>query len=267
MEGVLQALKRMHAKTGAQQVSEPTSKPAGTVSPTGHDTEILRRIAIGAALRLDRSTLMANRIVSFDSGSDLTRPYDVLRNLVLNDLSEVGSRTIAVTSPTNGCGVTVTAANLAFSIARLRTTKVLLVDGNPDAPGIPAALGRSGLLFSPAGADWDFHLSAVDVDGVELYVGSAALMSKSRHRGAFDQENLASLAQLKQQLGPLTVVLDLPPMLTGDQTLPLILGADMVLLVLAVGHSTVADLEACKTYLNESGRVQVVLNKSRKHGL
>ena len=267
MEGVLQALKRMHAKTGADHAGEPTSNPEGAVSPTGHDTEILRRIAVGSTLKLDRSTLMANRIVSFDSGCDQTRPYDVLRNLVLDDLAEVGSRTIAVTSPTKGCGVTVTATNLAFSIARLRKAKVLLFDCKPGGPGIPEAFGRSRLLVSPSGGDWDPHISAVDVDGVELYVGSAALVHQSGGREGFDQENSVSLAQLKQQLGPLTVVLDLPPILTGDQTLPLILGADMVLLVLAVGHSTVADLEACKTYLNESGRVQVVLNKSRKHGL
>jgi protein-tyrosine kinase len=266
VEGVVQALKRVHGNAGAQLISEPVTIQAATVAPAVQDNEIVRRIVASSTLRLDRQTLFSNNIVSFQSGSEETRPYDVLRNLVLDDLADAGSRTIAVTSPTVGCGATVTAANLAFSIARLRKTKVLLLDCNQSTPGIAEALGMSHLLDNSAGADGDPYLSAVDVDGVELYVGSLALLGK-RHRAGIDQDGAAAFTQLKQQLGPLTIVMDLPPMLSGDQTLPLILGADMVLLVLAVGLSTVTDLEACKTYLSESDRVQVVLNKSRKHGL
>jgi protein-tyrosine kinase len=266
VEGVVQALKRVHGNPAAQHGREPVGKQATAMAASGSDQEIVRRIVASSTLRLDRPTLISNNIVSFESGNEQTRPYDVLRNLVLDDLADAGSRTIAVTSPTIGCGATVTAANLAFSIARLRKSKVLLLDCNQTTPGIAEALGMSHLLDNSAGADGDPYLSAVDVDGVELYVGSLALLG-SRHRGNVEQDGAAAFTQLKQQLGPLTIVLDLPPMLTGDQTLPLILGADMVLLVLAVGHSTVTQLEACKTYLSESARVQVVLNKSRKHRL
>lgn len=266
MEGVLQALQRVRDSVGAKHLGNTAGdKQAGVVAPIGHNSGIARNVAAGPKLRLDRQALLANKIVSFDSSRDQTRPYDMLRNLVLDDLAEVGSRTIAVTAPTIGCGATVTAANLAFSIARLRTTKVLLLDCNEAPPGIAKALGAPKLLDNAGDTDEDACLRAVEVESVELYVSSLARLK--RQGNGPDQNGSASFAFLEQQLRPVTIVLDLPPMLIGDQTLPLILGADIVLLVLAVGRSTVADLEACKTYLSENSQVHVVLNKSRKHGL
>jgi Mrp family chromosome partitioning ATPase len=262
VEGVFQALQRVRDSVGAKHASD---RQASVVAPLGHNSGIGRNVIAGLPLRLDRTILLSNKIVAFDSSRDQTRPYDVLRNLVLDDLAEIGSRTIAVTAPTLGCGTTVTAANLALSIARLRTTKVLLLDCNEAGPGIAEALGTPKLLADAEDIDEAACLRTAEVEGVELYVGSLAGLK--RQGDGLRQNGEASFAFIEQQLRPVTIVLDLPPMLIGDQTLPLILEADIVLLVLAVGRSTVADLEACKTYLSESSRVHMVLNKSRKHGL
>lgn len=264
MEGVFQALQRvrdsMATSHGSHSPEAPHADPANAASA------ISRHLVVGPMLQLDRTKLFGNNVVSFDSNTEQTRQYDVLRNLVLDDLSERGSRTIAVTAPTVGCGATVTAANLAFSIARLRTTKVLLLDCNERAPEVGEALGIGAQRDSAADAGTTHHLSLVDIEGIQLLVGSLELL-RSRVQSGPNRSGISPVELLKQELGPVTIVMDLPAMLTGDQTLPLILGANIVLLVLAVGHSTVADLDACKTYLSESSQVHVVLNKSRSHGL
>src|SRR5690606_30923567 len=96
VEGVFQALQRVRDSVGAKPSGDTAGgKEAGAVAPLGNGAGPARYITAGRTLRLDRSVLLANKIVSFDSSRDQTRPYDVLRNLVLDDLAEVGSRTIA----------------------------------------------------------------------------------------------------------------------------------------------------------------------------
>lgn len=266
MEGVLQALQRVRDNIGTSHSGHAHNgtKPS-FVGPLGHNSGGAFEPMAGPPLALDRSALLANKIVSFDSSHHRTRPYDVLRNLVLDDLAEVESRTIAVTAPTLGCGATVTAANLALSIARLRTTKVLLLECNEANPGMAKALSVPDLLADAGGGDEGAFARTVEIEGVSLQLGSLARLKSIGH--LLDLSGAAPFAIVEQSLGPITIVLDLPPLLVGDETLPLILGADVVLLVLAVGRSTVADFEASRSYLNESSHVHVVLNKSRMHGL
>ena len=266
MEGVLQALQRVRDNVGAAHAKDPLNdKKPGFISPLGHNSGVALEAIQGPPVMLDRAALLANKIVSFDSSRDQTRPYDVLRNLVLDDLAEIESRTISVTAPTGGCGATVTAANIALSIARLRTTKVLLLECNDASPGLAKALSVPALLGDDGRADEDAWVRTVEIEGVRLQVGSLAQLNGDGR--LLDRSGAAPFEIIEQKLGPVTIVLDLPPILVGDQTLPLILGADVVLLVLAVGRSTVTEFEACKSYLNENSRVHVVLNKSRMHGL
>ena len=68
-------------------------------------------------------------------------PYDMLRTQVLQSMSVGGWKVLGVTSPTPGCGKTVTATNLALSIARLPDHLVVLVDLDLQKPQIANSLG------------------------------------------------------------------------------------------------------------------------------
>ncbi len=265
MDGVLQALQRVRDNVNAAPAGPVEHNRSNVIGALGHNFSAALDLSDSPPLLLDRPTLLANRIVAFDSSREQTRPYDVLRNLVLEDLAEIESRTIAVTAPTTGCGTTVTAANIALSIARLRTTKVLLLECNKTSPGIAKALGATHMLANASAGDSGSWVHTVEVEGVTLQVGSLARLEKEGL--LLERSGTVSFEIIQQRLGPVTIVLDLPPVLNGDHTLPLVLGADVVLVVLAVGRSRVADFEACKSYLNEDSRVHVVLNKSRMHGL
>ncbi len=211
-------------------------------------------------VRLDEAALEQNRVVANDSSSPLTRYYDMLRNQLLsNKEGMVG--TIAVTSPAAGCGVTVTAINLAFSLARMRTTNVLLVDANPSDAGVAAKLRLWDGLTTSDAPDGIIRAEAGEVC---VYVVTAPGTAGE----VVDHHRLSELVEsARKAVRPALVVLDLPPMLANDETIPSALDADRLVLVLAVGESTVADLEACKTFLGSKAGVQVVLNKTRWHDL
>ena len=72
------------------------------------------------------------------------RYYDMLRTQVLQEMDKKSWQFLAVTSPTAACGKTVTACNLAMSIARLPERSVLLVDLDLRKPMVAEYLGVGG---------------------------------------------------------------------------------------------------------------------------
>jgi protein-tyrosine kinase len=70
-------------------------------------------------VRLSAKHLENSRIVAHGTSSEHGRYYDMLRTQVLQEMDKKSWQFLAVTSPTAACGKTVTACNLAMSIARL----------------------------------------------------------------------------------------------------------------------------------------------------
>jgi MinD-like ATPase involved in chromosome partitioning or flagellar assembly len=57
------------------------------------------------------------------------------------------------------------------------------------------------------------------------------------------------------------VILDLPPLLSSDDVIAVLPQIDCVLLVTAVGTSTVSEVKQCNRHLQSSDVVRVVVNK------
>ena len=85
--------------------------------------------------------LLSKRIVAFNGADPRSRPYDILRTQVLQSMSLAGWKILGVTSPTAGCGKTVTGVNLAFSIGRQEDQSVALVDMDLQKPQVANCLG------------------------------------------------------------------------------------------------------------------------------
>jgi protein-tyrosine kinase len=227
-----------------------------------------RDLVFPDAMQLSRKHLVASRIVAFDSAAAETRYYDILRNQLLNHKRKASAHVIAVTSPTAGCGATVTAANLALSFMRTQVS-VLIVDANKERP----VLGRYlGLPDCDTGDNDDVE-SQTKASRSIVQIGSlraTILRATIQTDGSVDDGQLGMATWVERSMresNASVVVVDVPPMLSVDETIPLILGADSVVLVLATGQSKLSDLEACKTYLGSREGVQVVLNKAGRHGL
>ena len=90
---------------------------------------------------LKAAHLESMRIVSHNKDDLRSRSFDMLRTQVLQSMDNAGWQVLAVTSPTAGCGKTVTACNLALSIARLPERSVLLVDLDMRKPKVADYLG------------------------------------------------------------------------------------------------------------------------------
>lgn len=227
------------------------------VSEAGSATEEVEQLS--AAL------LYANRIIAFDSDSSMAHAYDALRNQLLNEPEDRDTRVISVTAPTRGCGATVTAVNLAFSFARVPGTSVLLVDANARRPAVGDVLGLPDepLLDDPLGG-W---LTSVGLRGLDIHLLRAAWGPGKVPQAADLARMRAQVRYARQALKPTITLLDLPPMLSSDEAVPFVDESDTVVFVLAVNRSKLSELEICRSYLKPGKGMQVVLNKTKRHGL
>ena len=89
----------------------------------------------------DLGYLQSKRVVAYDGADQRARPYDMLRTQVIQSMGVGGWKVLGITSPTPGCGKTLTAVNLAFSIARQPDQAVVLVDLDLQRPQVANSLG------------------------------------------------------------------------------------------------------------------------------
>lgn len=209
--------------------------------------------------------LYSNRVIAFDSDSSMAHSYDALRNQLLTEQAERDMRVISVTAPTSGCGTTVTAVNLAFSFARVPGTSVLLVDANARAPAVGDVLGlpEEPLFDDPLGG-W---LTSVGIRDIQVHLLRAA-WGQGRVPLTADLARMRTqVRHARQMLKPTITLVDLPPMLSSDEAVPFVDESDTIVFVLAVGHSTLSELDICRSYLKPGKAMQVVLNKTKRNGL
>jgi protein-tyrosine kinase len=215
---------------------------------------------------VDPQHLLARRIIAHDKTDPRSRSFDMLRTQVLRAMDLKGLHILGVTSPTPGCGKTVTALNLALSISRQPDRSVLLADMDFRKPQIAAYLGLDcdrGMLSVLEGrteiADallearvGNYRLGVLPTETATSH--SSELMSS----GAM----AAVLQQIKRDYESRTVILDLPPVLSGDDVLAILPQLDCVLLVVAVGMSTKSEIEDCARHLQATEVIKIVVSKS-----
>ena len=213
---------------------------------------------------LDEAYLESARIIGHDVTDPRAKSYDILRTHVLQAMDLHDWHLLGITSPTKGCGKTLTSINLALSICRQMERAVLLIDMDFRKPQLAARLGvesNIGLLDVIDGrvalSEAMFQVRAgrhsllvLPTDPTDV---SAELIA-SRAMQAFIQE-------LRRDFRSYVVILDLPPMLVSDDVTALLPQIDCALLVAAVGTSTVAEIEECGRHLQSTNLVRVVVNK------
>ena len=263
MEKIREAVERARAYTASLSVqrNEPGAPRRRLDFEQGGEST---RSSVVADVAISSNFLLSKRIVSFNGADPRTRPYDILRTQVLQSMSVAGWKILGVTSPTPGCGKTVTAVNLAFSIGRQEDQSVVLADMDLQKPQVANCLGLTahgeGLLDI---LEERANLRSV---AIPVCVGNQRISVISTRRTRVSSELMGSRAMrsLLQELrnGQNIAILDLPPLLSSDDVLSVLPQIDCVMLVTAVGLSKPSDVEACVTHLQTSQLVRVVLNKA-----
>jgi protein-tyrosine kinase len=210
--------------------------------------------------------LEASRIIAHGTSSPHGGYYDMLRTQVLQEMDKKSWQFLAVTSPTAGCGKTVTACNLAMSIARLSERSVLLVDLDLRKPmvanylGLGRAGGVLGVLEGRATLPSTVLQAKLGPNSLLVLPGSVSSSGSSEWMAS---QTMATLLQtIKRDFRSRIVIFDLPPMLLGDDVISILPRMDAVLLVAGIGTTSVSDIKECQKHLQRTPVVRVVANKA-----
>lgn len=208
--------------------------------------------------------LIRNRIMT-QTASAAATPFDVMRTNLLHEMRSKGWRRVAITSPGSKCGKTTISLNLAFSLARQRDIRVMVMELDMRRPAIARILGmRHNTNFASVLA----VQSKVD-DSIQRIGDNLAFAVPERAT-----QNPAELLQsvhaahvidaVEKRYQPDIIIFDMPPMLVADDTLAFTDQLDCALLVGAAETTTMDEIARCKKDLEDrTNLIGVVLNKCR----
>jgi Mrp family chromosome partitioning ATPase len=148
MEQIRQAVERAR-EAKALPVTPPPTQPFAPAPYPASGPAPAAPPAFNDFVLLDPRYLESRRVIGYDVADHRSRSYDMLRTQVVQTMAMNDWHMLAVTSPSPGCGKTVTAINLALSIARQPDKPVLLIDLDLQRPQIGNYLGlkpKQGVL-------------------------------------------------------------------------------------------------------------------------
>jgi protein-tyrosine kinase len=248
-----------------------TQRPHSTPADEGRleRTTLYREFGItpvdfAARLPLDWQALRERRIISPDGSDPAGHAYRMLRTQVLQRARAHGLSTVGIVSPANGEGKTLTAINLAFSLAAEPNQTVFLVDLDLRRPAIAQTLGiapEAG-LESWFGGDDPTKKACYALEGIErLYVlpTLAPVPGSSETLAGLGTRRLLSELKDREGTGRMLIV-DLPPVLLSDDALMVAPLLDAVVLVVNERRTQREDVTRVIQLLGDTRIVGTVLN-------
>lgn len=239
---------------GAEFPKVASTEPRGLREPSWTTKQV----------KLKRRRLARNLVIGAGASSEVHSAYNRLRTQIVRRLQENSWNTIAVTSPSGRSGNTLTAINLAISIARDSSRTVLLVELNLVNPSFRKILGltqRQGIV--------DHLLHDLPVREILLDPGIDRLIVIPAGSPVANSSELLSspkmtrfVEELKYRDEHSIVLFDLPSVLAIDDAMAFSSFVDCALLVVEEGVTRVNDVRRALDYLKPTKILGVVLNRS-----
>jgi protein-tyrosine kinase len=189
----------------------------------------------------------------------------MLRTQVLQRARANGLHTIGIASATNGEGKTLTAVNLALSLAAEPNQRVLLIDLDLRRPSVASVLGLAVErgLESWFGGDQPLKRVCYGIEGVErLFVLPTLAPVPSSSEVLANIATRRLLTDLKDRDPGRLLIVDLPPVLLSDDALMMTPLLDAVVLVVDERRSRRDDVSRVIELLHNTKIVGTVLNRS-----
>jgi exopolysaccharide/PEP-CTERM locus tyrosine autokinase len=262
MERIKQALERakQERETSGPVRAEVIQRPERKGPPRSEDIVYTQTKVFKPSLQV----LDENRVLGGIAAGPATDAYRMLRTRVLQKMRDNGWNSLMVTSPGVAEGKSLTATNLAISLAREVTHTVLLVDLDLRRPGLHRLFG-----YEPDGGIVDCLRDKTPLADVLFNPGVDRLVVlPARQRVENSSELLGSpemldvIADIKSRYPDRIVIFDLPPVLSTDDALAFSPNVDAVLLVVQEGATSQSDMRAAYEVLSDCNMLGVVLNRA-----
>jgi len=191
--------------------------------------------------------------------------YQLLRTQILQRFKENQWSTLAVTSPCASEGRTLTAINLAISMAREVDYTVVLVDANLRHPallerlGLPDLRGLGDYLTEDIVIE-ELLIQPYYLEDLVVLPGGRALENSAELLNSAKMARLVS--DMKSSCDKCIIIFDLPPVLATAETLAFSAQVDAALLVIEDGVTSRSDIARAVDLLSATNIVGTVLNKS-----
>lgn len=275
MERIKQALERAERdrETPVQKATETVEKltPAAdstvdAASRSEPPADVMTAVMYKQTRIVDvpPQVLEENRLVAAIPEHELTDAYRILRTRVLQTMNSNRWNALAITSPATGSGKTLTAINLAISLAREVNRTVLLADFDLRNPSIHSYFG-----YEPELGLSDYLFGDIPLEDVLFSPSIERLVVlPGRERVHNSSEMLRSpkmvslVTELKRRYDERLLIFDLPPILAVDDALTFAPYTDAMLMIAEDGATQSDDLEKSLKILKDTPLVGTVLNKS-----
>lgn len=212
-------------------------------------------------------TLKRNRIITNDSDIAVTSAYKLLRTQVLHLLKSNNWNSLLITSPGIGEGKTLTAINLAISMAREVNHTVLLVDLDLRRPNVARYFD-----LVPQYGIYDYLYKDVPLSDIlihpkmERFVvlpGRASMKNSSEMLSSPKMVRLVD--EIKNRYPSRIIIFDMPPLFYADDVLAFSPYCDASLLILEEGKTRDEELVDAVELLSTSNIIGTVLNKASEN--
>lgn len=261
MERIQQALEK--AKQQRQENAVPP-KPGQQVPVLKKEAEEKVAYTQTRTVEVTEDVFRQNRVVAAlkdDVRADL---FKILRTKVLQRMQANNWNVLAISSPTSEGGKSLTAVNLAISIAMDAKYSVLLVDLDLRRPGVHRYFN-----IEPEYGLSDYFDNNKDLSELLFNPGLESLVilpaGKPTHRSSdlLSTPKMQALAdELKHRYPDRIVVVDLPPLLQTDDALMFMPNVDACVLVVAEGENTTEEVQQSISLIGEKKYLGSILNKS-----
>ncbi len=258
------ALQKARQATGSQGLPGPegpkSNVPAPAPAPPGKIVYQRTRVE-----DVPEARLLSNRLVAGLMRDNLADVYRMLRAQVLTRLHATDSSSVAICSAKVGEGKTLTAANLAISMALEPNHTVLLVDLDLRRPRIQKYFGLEkvevGLCdYLEGNAELADALANPGINGLVLLPVRRRLVNSSELLSSPRMQHL--LLELKGRYSDRIVIYDLPPLLASDDCLVVLPHIDASLLVVRDGATRAGEMQRSLRLLDNHNFLGTVLNDS-----
>lgn len=263
MSKITKALDRAKSQRGAvsgEQPWRPMGQPGSAPPPQPDQVSYTQTQVVEAPTVLPEGE---GRVMFHVDDPALADYYSLLRTQVLHQTRGRGHNIIMVTSVGKGEGKTLTAINLAISMARESMQTALLVDTNLRDPRVAEYMGLAtdGGLADVLLDDVPMHNVLVNPGVKKLVVLPAGrpLGGSTEILGSPKMRNL--VREMKSKYPDRYVIFDCPHLMDMPDSLVFSSYVDEVLLVVEAGKTTKRDLMRTMDLLQGKPILGVVMNK------